>query len=117
MADSRPSVGCHFVAIPVLHRLVLAAKEKASHGDHSCDVDYETSRLNFNLDGVAISSKAIFVDLSTPHANQVCDFTTVIPLVKFLSIASKGSVLEGLAQAAAKKIARFHRLGLKHCYL
>jgi len=97
------------VALPAFNKLVIdkmskqAAKEKVARGDHDCDETYETSNLTFYLDGIALSSQSISVDLSTAHANQVCGFTTVIPIAEFLAVAPKGSILEELAKAASKK--------------
>ncbi len=97
-------------ALPAFDKLVMnkmakqAAKEKAARaGNHDCDESYEISDMKFNLSGIALSSKSISVDLATVHANQVCEFTTVIPLEEFLPIATKGSVLEELAKAASRK--------------
>lgn len=100
----------YLTALPAFNQLVLnkmskqAAKEKAKaarEGYHDCDDSYED--LKFNLSGIALSSKVISVNLATVHANQACEFTTVIPLEEFLPIAIRGSVLEELAKAASKK--------------
>jgi hypothetical protein len=80
-----------------------AAKERAARQDHECDEEYQRSNMHFFYDGIALSSKAISVDLSTAHVDQACSFTTVIPLEKFAAAAKKGSLLEELVKGAIRK--------------